>query len=441
MSNTMTASDYTAQLIASYKVFEMQREEPEALINARQRAIRHFEQHGLPTRKHEEWKYTNIGKYLKEGFAARTQLATEEATSADLDWAAIPELEANRLVFINGRYDAGHSEIKDAALQFTPINEAIANGHPAVMEAVEKVVNAEKDPFIWLNEALFTDGTVIEVADKAELQYPVYLIHIEKPGEQPTLDCIRNIMTVGKNTKVQVIQNYLNGAGQQSNLANHLTQVAVGENSIVEWYNLQYHLDNALHLSNFEATIQRNARFANYVFTTSGELVRNTSNMKLLGEGADAHMYGLYQFTGSEHVDNRTLVDHAVPHCTSDELYKGIMDGTATAVFNGKIIVRPDAQKTNAFQHNPNIILSDDAAVYSKPQLEIFADDVKCSHGATSGQLDEDALFYLQQRGLSLDDARGLLTYAFANEVIDKVNVPALQAYLQKTIQGNLLIH
>lgn len=441
MSNTLTVSDYSALLLDAFNTLAQQREEPEIVSRARQRAMDQFAAHGFPTRKHEEWKYTNIAKYLKEGFAARTSPATEDLTIADLDWAAIPAMDVNRLVFVNGCFHPEESFIKDKALSFTPINEAIAKENPALLQAIDSVVNAEKDPFIWLNEALFSDGTVIEVPDNTELQYPIYLIHIEKAGSEPKLDCIRNVVHVGKHAKVQIVHNYLNGSGQQANLTNHLTQVLVEENSIVEWYNLQYHLDNALHLSNFEATIARNARFANYVFTTSGALVRNTSNMRLLGEGADAHMYGLYQFTGNEHVDNRTLVDHAVPHCTSDELYKGIMAGTATAVFNGKIIVRPDAQKTNAFQHNPNIILSDDAAVYSKPQLEIFADDVKCSHGATSGQLDEEALFYLQQRGLNLEDARGLLVYAFANEVIEKVNIPSLKAHLQRTIQGNLLIH
>ena len=437
----MTTTDYATYLTASFESFVAQRQESTAIMEARQRAFRLFEAQGLPTRKDEEWKYTNIHPYLKHNFEVRQQVAGENPDPHLLEAATIPGLEANRLVFVNGHFIAEASTILDKRLHITPIHSEEGNQSPLWHYAADHVKNQANDPFVWLNQAFVLDGMLMEVPDNTELQYPVYLIHLEQHGEGNTIDMARHVLKVGSNCKVQIMQNYLNESGNETNLANHLTQVFVGDNSDVEWYSLQYRLDDALHLSNFEVEIGRDGRFTHFILTTSGKLVRNVSYMKLAGQGSDARMYGLYQLSDKEHVDNRTLVDHALPHCTSDELYKGILDGHSTAVFNGKIIVRPDAQKTNAFQHNPNLVLSDDASIYSKPQLEIFADDVKCSHGATSGQLDDEALFYLKQRGLPEEDARGLLTYAFANEVIEKVNIEPLQQFLQQMVQGNLHIH
>jgi Fe-S cluster assembly protein SufD len=185
---------------------------------------------------------------------------------------------------------------------------------------------------------------------------------------------------------------------------------------------------------------ERASRFDGFTLTTSCTLARNNLNVILNGEGSEAHLYGLYEIDGQEHVDNRTIMDHAVPNCFSNELYKGILRDKAEGVFNGKIIVRPDAQKTNAFQHNANLILSEDAAINAKPQLEIFADDVKCSHGATSGQLDEEHMFYLRQRGLGKEDAKALLTYAFASEIVEKITVPELSDYMDQELRGRLLM-
>lgn len=441
MSQTLTVTDYSTQLADHFKVFEVSQEEPKTIADARQRAMQAFQEMGFPTRKHEEWKYTNIGKYLRNGFEPRINREAADIDSAELEKATVPGLEANRIVFVNGCFAPEHSTILDKELTFRSMADVESKEHPVVVQAMDDVMNAEKDPFISLNQAFWLDGALIEVPDNTELAHPIHLIYLEKPSDQNSLDSVFNVLSVGKNTKVQVIQHYLNEAPSEANLANHFTKVYVDVNSITEWYSLQNHMGEGLHLSNFEVDVQRDSRFSTYAITSSGTLIRNTSNIRLLGENSESRMYGLYQLDGTEHVDNRTLVDHVVPHCFSDELYKGILDDKSNAVFNGKIIVRPDAQKTNAFQHNPNIVLSDDASVYSKPQLEIFADDVKCSHGATTGQLDEEALFYLRQRGLGQEDARALLIYAFANDIIHKINVEPLRDYLAKLIQGKLMIH
>lgn len=441
MPQTLNVTDYTTQLADHFKVFEVSREEPRVLTQARQKAMQSFQRSGFPTRKHEEWKYTNINKYLHCGFEPGINRQVREITASEFSKASIPDLEANRIVFINGCYSPDHSRVLDKELIFRSLADVEAKSQPTVTKAVAEVLNAEQDPFISLNQAFWLDGALIEVPDNTKLAHPIHLIYFEKSSDNNSLDSVFNVLSVGKNTKVQVIQQYLNEAPSEANLANHFTKVYVDANSITEWYSLQNHMGEGLHLSNFEVDVAQDSRFSTYAITSSGTLVRNTSNIRLLGQNSESRMYGLYQLDGKEHVDNRTLVDHAVPHCFSDELYKGILHDESTAVFNGKIIVRPDAQKTNAFQSNPNIVLSDDASIYSKPQLEIFADDVKCSHGATTGQLDEEALFYLRQRGLGQEDARALLIYAFANDIIQKINVEPLREYLAKLIQGKLMIH
>lgn len=441
MANPISADSYVAMLEERFGLWHALDIGPQWLREKRAEAMAEFLRMGLPGRKSEEWKYTPIAPRLRQGFEPRRVPSTATADEATLEAAQVPGLDANRLVFVNGRFVPELSDWRESGVQFLPLSDEGALDSDLLQFATNHVVNHERDPFVWLNQALWQDGVLIDIPDNTTLKRPVYLVYVEQEDGQSALDQVRNIVRVGRNSHVQFIQNYLNHSGNDRNLANHFTQVFVADNAQVEWYNLQYHLDDGMHLSQFEVEVGRDARFSTYTFTTSGALVRNVAYIKLAGTGSDARMYGLYQLAGEEHVDNRTLVDHATPHCTSDELFKGVMNGKATAVFNGKIIVRPDAQKTNAFQHNPNILLSDDATVYSKPQLEIFADDVKCSHGATSGQLDEEALFYLRQRGLSLADAKGLLVYAFANDVVEKVNVPALRDYLQKILQGNLHIH
>jgi Fe-S cluster assembly protein SufD len=245
---------------------------------------------------------------------------------------------------------------------------------------------------------------------------------------------------VGDNAFARVILHQIHQDATAENMTNFVTAITIGDNSSVEVYFVQNLKSASIQLNHTEAVIGASSTLTTHTVNWGSRLTRNSLNIRLDGEGSEAHLYGLYNLNAHHHLDNRTVVDHAVPNCMSNERYKGILDDHATSVFNGKIIVRPDAQKTNAFQSNPNILLSNDATINSKPQLEIFADDVKCTHGATVGHLDEDAMFYLRSRGLGHNDARHLLIQAFAEEVIAKISIEPLRLFLSNQLHAELQI-
>jgi len=247
----------------------------------------------------------------------------------------------------------------------------------------------------------------------------------------------RNLIHFGKNSDASVVEKFIS-IGDNTQFTNAISEVVVSENASAKYYKLQNENPTAYHVGTTQVYQERNSHFSITTVTTNGGIVRNNLNLKLDGEGIDTHMYGLYLLDGETHVDNHTAVDHAKPHSQSNELYKGVMNGKSTGVFNGKIYVRQDAQKTNAFQSNRNVLLSDDASIYTKPQLEIWADDVKCSHGATTGQIDEEALFYLQSRGISKDTAKALLMIAFASEVVQEVKIKEVKEYVEQIIHNML---
>ena len=434
-------TDYKEKIIDSFKVLELNLNDSDTINAIRGKAIKAFHEKGFPTRKDEEWKYTNIHPHLKDEYEPRINPHFVELTEEELLEASLGGIKSNFLVFINGYYAEQYSSIIDEKIKFSSLNDSLSHIEKGIRDSLDNVINRDNDPFVHLNTAFMQDGAVLEIPDNTVLEHPVLLVYIEKETDGHYLDQPRNILKVGKNCQVKLITNFINFSGENKNLSNILTQVTVGQNSQVELYTMQHTLQNGLQLNFVEATVERDSKFSSFCFTSSGDLVRNVLNIVLNGENSEGHMYGLYQLDGKEHCDNRTFVDHAVPNCYSNELYKGILYDSSTGVFNGKIMVRPDAQKTNAFQHNANLLLSNNASFNTKPQLEIFADDVKCSHGATSGQMDEEALFYLRSRGLGKEDAKALLTYAFANEVIDHVTIPEIKEYLVKRTQGKLMIH
>jgi len=440
----ITANDVKSKLIENFNVFELNLQEDESnpIAEIRKEALKNFAAMGFPTRRHEEWKYTPVSKFLKYDFEPRTftdHVAPEKEDLADVD---IPGLRANVLFFVNGHYQAARSKIlEEDKFEFRDIASAINDEDSYLLSRLNSVIDREKDPFIWLNQAYMRDGAMIRIKDRAKLQYPIYLVNMELPSKGNYLDNVRHLIHVGDHCEASIISNYINRSGEDRNLGNYFIQLEIGDHSHLQFYTLQYELGNGLHIGNHEVQLGTESTFSTFFFSSDGRLVRNVSNIILRGEHSEGHMYGLYTLDGNKHCDNRTVIDHAVPNCFSNELYKGILDGNSVGVFNGKIMVRPGAQKTNAYQHNPNIILSRGATLHAKPQLEIFADDVKCTHGATSGQLDEEHLFYLRSRGLDAANAKALLTYAFAYEVVEKVKIPALREFLEKRIQGKLFIH
>lgn len=402
----------------------------------REKAIKSFETIGLPLNKSEEWKYTPVSKFLDVNLSPEKYIPISTITKNDVTKYTIPGLTANLIVLQNGCFNPVLSKLLDKELQVESLEDSLAKRPEKILSFDAKLVNRDKDPFINLSRAFLHKGVFISISPKATLQYPVHVISIEND----TLEILNHISVLIEMAESSSAQVIFSSESTSQGLSNILTQVNCEANSTINLYALQHNLGNQKILNNLEAYIERNAKFDQFTITTSGLTVRNTASVFMNGEGSEAHLYGLYQTDNEMHVDSRTLMDHRVPNCNSNELYKGVLKGKSQGVFNGKIIVQKDAQRTNAFQHNANILLSEDTVMNTKPQLEIFADDVKCSHGATTGQLDEQALFYLRTRGLGEEDARALLVYAFAAEVVEKIKIPELVTHFSDLLRGRLLI-
>lgn len=398
----------------------------------RQSAWDAFVQRGLPTRKWEEWKYSPIAALLKHGFTPRTQKQDAHFTGRGI----LPELKDSAEFFVNDFYRANAGA--------TTVTSSLTRSDSPAWP-----INLDEDPFVSLNRALALDGAVINIEDSRHIERPIYLAFITGPAhgglaqQAPTerwLDSYLNRIVVGNNAYVRIIVHIIHQDAEAENMGNMVSMIDIGDNSNVELAIVNNLRSDSIQLTHTEVSVGRSSTFTAHAVCWGSKFARNNLNIRLTGEDSEANLYGLYTLSDNHHLDNRTLVEHAVPNCLSNELYKGILDEKATSVFNGKIMVRPDAQKTNAFQSNPNILLSDDATVNSKPQLEIFADDVKCTHGATVGHLDEEALFYLRSRGLGQRDARHLLIEAFAEEVLQKISVSALREHLSNQLHAELQI-
>lgn len=383
---------------------------------------------GIPAFKAEEYKFTNISKKLEQNISNFSPAQAFEVTAAQVKSAIFEGFEGDLLVFSNGKFlPELSSKIED--LKISLISEQLEL-------AIGSIAKPEKDAFAALNQASFEDGIFISVPKKAQIEKPVLLLSFNQANEGQVIQP-RVWIEVGDFAEVTFIDQSIS-LGESSYFINKVVEVKGGINSQIHYYRLQNEGKNAIEVSNIETDIQKDARFSSVNISLSGDLVRNNLSLNLKGSNSEGNMYGIYLLNGKTHVDNHTNVDHTIPHAESNELYKGILADQSRGVFNGKIFVRQDAQKTNAFQQNNNILLSEDAIVNTKPQLEIWADDVKCSHGCTVGQLDEEALFYLQARGIDKTQAKGLLLYAFAGEVLEKIEVESFRDYCDSLIQERL---
>jgi len=296
-----------------------------------------------------------------------------------------------------------------------------------------RYANYEEHAFTALNTALMRDGAFVNIPDGKVVEEPIHLLFLSIAGREPTVSHSRNLIVVGKNSQATIVESYV-GLGDKVYFTNAVTEIVLGENSVVEHVRLQRESEKAFHISTLQVQQNRSSMFSGHSVSVGGALVRNDVNAVLDGEGVDCTLNGLYLVTGRQHVDNHTRIDHVKPHGTSRELYKGILDDESRGVFNGKVVVWKDAQKTDAKQTNKNMLLSEGAEINSKPQLEILADDVKCTHGTTVGQLEEEQLFYLRSRGLDREIAQGLLTQGFASETIGRIKIEAVRAGLEKIL-------
>ncbi|MES2396488.1 MAG: Fe-S cluster assembly protein SufD [Bacteroidota bacterium] len=397
----------------------------------REQAMESFYKQGIPSRKHEEYKYLNIDLLLKGEFFL--------ALNKTLDRKQIEHLEilndAYVIIIANGIFMEELSKLQGLPKGLIICSLAKASkDHSSVFEkqyAQNADINA--DAFIALNTAMAKDGVFVHVQRNTIIEKPIHIIHVSTAIQNSIINP-RNLIVVESNAQVKIIESYETVDSTAKVFNNALTEMVVEESAIVDHYKIQDE-NNFGYLLNTTQIIQKGKSvFFTHTFTLSGSLVRNNLNIVLDDEGIESNLNGLYLTNENQIIDNHTLVDHRKPKCNSNELYKGIIDGKSTATFNGKIFVRKDAQKTNAFQSNKNILLSDDGTINTKPQLEIYADDVKCSHGTSTGKLDEEKVFYLRARGLSETSAKKLLMHAFASEVVDTIKIDALRDYVEEKI-------
>jgi len=402
-----------------------------ALASIRQDAARRFAELGFPSTRDEEWRFTNVSPISRTQFSAAPPDLSAWG-EGQLERRLAPYEGGPRLVFINSRYSPELSSLKlPRGIRATPLREA--NG--AVAEHLASYADYQDHAFVAYNTANFEDGACIEIPKGTVVEEPIHLVFLATGGDVPVISHPRNLVVIGPGSQATVVESYI-GHGAKY-FTNAVTEIVAGDHSVVDHYKLQEEDERSFHVATLQVQLGRDANFSTHSISLGGGLVRNDINA-VLAEGTEATVNGLYLPSGNQHVDNHTMIDHARPHGTSHELYKGILSGASAAVFNGKIIVRPGAQKTDAKQTNKNLVLSEDATINTKPELQIHADDVRCTHGATIGQLDQEAVFYLQSRGIGKEQARDLLTYAFARDVIDRIKVEPLRARLEKLVLERL---
>jgi Fe-S cluster assembly protein SufD len=407
------------------------------LKGLRQQAFQSFTEKGLPAARHEEWKYTRIGSLFNKEY--NFSLHADTISEEDLNAIRLPgHEEANELVFINGIFSSRYSTIRSAGLVVLPLEDAAKNEFKEIVAAhLGHSSKYQKDGINALNTAFVHGGVFIEVKRGKITEHPVYIYHIIDARRANIFSQPRSLVHLGENAQVQIVETFAT-IGSGESFTNGVIEVVVERDAMLEFYKIQ---NDAAHANQVSTTHIRQVG-KSYVHTVTisldGAIVRNNLNVVLEAEHCEAHLYGLYFLNGQTHVDNHTVVDNVKPNCFSNELYKGIVNDKGTGVFNGKIFVQPQAQKTNAYQSNKNILLSETASVNTKPQLEIFADDVKCSHGCTVGQLDEEGMFYLRSRGISEAMARALLVHAFAVDVLEHIKPDAIRKYVDQLISERL---
>lgn len=412
----------------------------------RKNALEAFEKLGIPSTKHEEWKYTNIKAKLKPDFTVAT--TNSQVNAAVKNYIASLPPYAFRLIFLNGIFHSELSIVPDIkGVTVCNLQEAFEH-HTALTEKhFGKLVNLSDEHFAALNTAFVADGAFIHVQKNVVVNEPIYIQYFFTATDVNAFAQTRNLVILEDGASLQIAEDFRN-ASNISVQYNHVAEMYVGSNAQLDVVKLQIEVSNAIGVHTLESKVERNGRFSVATITfsspntgTHNVLIRNNVTSRLVGEGAHADFAGLYFGKENALIDNHILVDHVAPNCTSNQLYKGVLNQESTGVFNGKIFVKPDAQKTNAFQSSKALLLSKEASINSKPQLEIFADDVKCSHGAAIGQLDENSLFYLMARGVSKQEATQILTYAFAHEVVDHVHSKPIRQFLCDKLKDELQLN
>jgi Fe-S cluster assembly protein SufD len=410
---------------------------PEWISEIRREALERFARAGLPSPREEEWRSTSLSRLSEIAFVrphpGRAKL--DRDTVARL----APPLEGPRIVLVNGIHapDLSRAEDPPPGVRIEGLARAFSGNPGSLREAMLRARTAQTGPMEALNSAAFEDGALVEIGPGVVLSEPIVVLHVSGPEREPIASNPRIVLALGRESSATIVEVFA-GAGEGVSLTNVVTEVAISENASLEHYRLQEESREAFHLGLLRVEQARDSRYVSHAVSWGAALARTDLRVRFAGPGGECTLDGLFVADGDQHTDNQSRIEHAHPHCASRQLYKGILAGRARGVFHGRILVAPGAQKTDARQTNKNLLLSRQALVDSTPQLEIYADDVKCTHGSTIGQLDEEALYYLRSRGLGEEESRGLLTQAFARDVLDRMKIGPIRSGLSRRLAERL---
>lgn len=409
---------------------DLARQDPRWINDMRTKNLSQWADMKIPTTKDEEWKYTNIAPVLKRRYHFP---AKKESVDQSQLKKYCRQDEIN-IVFVNGIFAPELSNHTDQnalphGVHISTFQDAINNDDAAIKAFLEKSTLRKDLPFVALNQTLTHDGAYIQISDKTICNTLIHILHITNFTGAEIITTPRSLITLGESSEAMILESHLAFSDELTYFTDSLNELFLGENAALHYCKAQAESQKAFHIGATYVSQARDSNFNGFSMITKGAMTRNNVNIVLEGEGANTILNGFYALNGKQHADNHTSIDHRVPNCTSNQLYKGILNGQSRAVFNGKILVRSVAQQTNSYQLNKNLILGDDCRVDTKPQLEIFADNVKCSHGATIGQINEDELFYLQSRSISHRAAIKMLAWGFANDIL---SAPSSAAFSRK---------
>ena len=413
---------------------------PKWMVPIRKSAVARFADAGFPTTKDEDWRFTNVSAIKELDFKPLYEGGDLGELSSVRDRSLLGSVDTCRLVFVDGVFSKELSD-EPASIEgvyVADLRSAFDSDPLYLQEHITRYSQSDQNAFTALNTAYFSDGAVIKISRNVAVGQIIHLIFASTGKETGATTHPRNLVTVESGASVTMVEEYLSLGGGAVTLTNAISEFVVGENAYVEHVKIQDEADNSYHVAGIYAQLERSSRFRSHSLALGAKLSRNNIRTKLDGEGLECVLNGLYITKGDQVADHHMIVDHAKPHCDSHEYFNGILDGQSRGVFHGRILVRQQAQKTDAKQTNKNLLLSDDATANTKPQLEIYADDVKCTHGATIGQMDEAAIFYLRARGIPHVVARRMLMHAFAGEIIDRIESEPLREQLDQVVWDRL---
>ncbi|HSB73180.1 MAG TPA: Fe-S cluster assembly protein SufD [Candidatus Methylomirabilis sp.] len=428
----VTQTQETSKYLARFAELEHATSKDQAwLTPIRKAAILRFSELGFPSVRDEDWRFTSVAPISRTDFQVAPD-ARAEVSPDSLSPFTVPGMPCTALVFVNGRFAPRLSSLHalPKGVKVTSLGQAMAEDRASLEPHLARYADFHQDAFSALNTAFMEDGAFISIPRGVVLEEPIHLLYVSTDAAFPTVTYPRNLIVMGENTQASVVEDY-GSLGDGVAFSNAITELVVGGNSVASHYLIERENTHSFNVSTLRVEQGRSSNVTSHSVLLGGALVRNNIHPVLAGEGCECVINGLFVPTGRQHMDNYMKVEHSSPHGASRQFYKGILDGQSRGVFHGRIIVHKDAQKTDAKQTNMNLLLSEDAQIDTKPQLEIYADDVKCTHGATIGQIDDEAIFYLRSRGIAEAPAKALLLFAFAQESLQRMKIAPLRKYLE----------